>query len=398
LKLAGFLERLGVGGPKTGLGQQSNTIKYVLIVAGPFYIVYFAFQYMIYLGFPDEINMMFLCMGMMAWGAGVYGFHSHKSKQCQEMLAFPQSKWRFDESTKTAIDLFIQKDGVRYIGKIEKKKLAEGFGDIIKQAREKLGLSHEELATRIGEAESLLVKVESEKTTPDDILTGKLEHVLKAVLLVPVPKGNPNPEASVDKHFYVVGPFPAPIGYAHPDLGLITFTRAYWILPETWKGTFEFLPGGEVWWDGIPVQHSNTENVSLHVKGWEDYMGEMIPVCQVCDSTWHYKHGTELLRSKWDVITDEEIDETKSMVLGKALLAKSLKLKTTEYHLDKSLEEHEDAEDVMDRRIGDFATRHDKVLASRPPLKMRLINMKTFAYVLVTIAVVGLLVWLFVYR
>jgi len=33
--LKGLLERLGVGGPKVGLDQQTNTVKYVLIVAGP---------------------------------------------------------------------------------------------------------------------------------------------------------------------------------------------------------------------------------------------------------------------------------------------------------------------------------------------------------------------------
>ena len=31
----GLRERLGIGGPKVGLDQQTNTVKYVLIVAGP---------------------------------------------------------------------------------------------------------------------------------------------------------------------------------------------------------------------------------------------------------------------------------------------------------------------------------------------------------------------------
>ena len=33
--LGGLKERLGVGGPKTGLEQQANTLKYVATVAGP---------------------------------------------------------------------------------------------------------------------------------------------------------------------------------------------------------------------------------------------------------------------------------------------------------------------------------------------------------------------------
>ncbi|MGQ9530849.1 MAG: multiprotein bridging factor aMBF1 [Candidatus Bathycorpusculaceae bacterium] len=64
-------------------------------------------------------------------------------------------------------------------------ELVENFAVKIRQAREKLGLSHEELGKKINEKVSLLKKVETGKMTPDNKLATKLEHLLKIKLLVP---------------------------------------------------------------------------------------------------------------------------------------------------------------------------------------------------------------------
>jgi len=64
-------------------------------------------------------------------------------------------------------------------------ELVENFHVQIRQAREKLGLSHEELGKKINEKVSLLKKIETGKMTPDNRLATKLEHVLKVKLLVP---------------------------------------------------------------------------------------------------------------------------------------------------------------------------------------------------------------------
>lgn len=64
-------------------------------------------------------------------------------------------------------------------------ELTENFDAKIRQAREKLGLSHEELGRKINEKVSVLKKIETGKMTPDNKLTTKLEHVLKIKLLVP---------------------------------------------------------------------------------------------------------------------------------------------------------------------------------------------------------------------
>jgi len=64
-------------------------------------------------------------------------------------------------------------------------ELIENFDLKIRQAREKLGLSHEELGKKINEKVSLLKKIETGKMTPDNKLATKLEYTLKIKLLVP---------------------------------------------------------------------------------------------------------------------------------------------------------------------------------------------------------------------
>jgi putative transcription factor len=56
----------------------------------------------------------------------------------------------------------------------------------IRQAREKLGLSQEELGRMLNEKPSVIRMVESKKLKPDLILTRKFMHYLKVNLLVPL--------------------------------------------------------------------------------------------------------------------------------------------------------------------------------------------------------------------
>ena len=64
-------------------------------------------------------------------------------------------------------------------------ELVEGFAMKIRQAREKLGLSHEDLGKKLNEKVSLLRKIETGKMTPDNMLSAKLERVLKIKFIVP---------------------------------------------------------------------------------------------------------------------------------------------------------------------------------------------------------------------
>ncbi|MEM3194056.1 MAG: helix-turn-helix domain-containing protein, partial [Candidatus Bathyarchaeia archaeon] len=61
--------------------------------------------------------------------------------------------------------------------------VVEGFGLIVQRARERMGLTPEELGRRIGEKESVIKKIESEKIIPDIRLASKLEHALKIRIL-----------------------------------------------------------------------------------------------------------------------------------------------------------------------------------------------------------------------
>lgn len=72
----------------------------------------------------------------------------------------------------------------------EDLEVIEGFGSIIKRAREKLGLTPEELGKMIGEKESVIKKVESERMVPDVRLAVKIERALKIKLLVRQPETN----------------------------------------------------------------------------------------------------------------------------------------------------------------------------------------------------------------
>ncbi len=65
-------------------------------------------------------------------------------------------------------------------------ELVDGLSGKVRMAREKAGLSHQELGKRISEKVSVLRKIESGKMTPDNLLTEKLEHALRLKLLVPV--------------------------------------------------------------------------------------------------------------------------------------------------------------------------------------------------------------------
>ena len=56
----------------------------------------------------------------------------------------------------------------------------------IRQAREKLGLSQEDLGRMLNEKPSVIRMVESKKLKPDTVLTRKFMHTLKLNLLVPM--------------------------------------------------------------------------------------------------------------------------------------------------------------------------------------------------------------------
>jgi putative transcription factor len=66
------------------------------------------------------------------------------------------------------------------------QEIVQDYSTKIRQAREKLGLTHEDLGKKINEKSSVIGKLETGKMTPNNILATKLEHALKIKLLAPI--------------------------------------------------------------------------------------------------------------------------------------------------------------------------------------------------------------------
>gem|GEM_PF-25772 len=81
----------------------------------------------------------------------------------------PSSSSSFSGSTETEVNLELRPD----------------YSRVIKEARERLGLSQEELGRKINEKTSVISHLETGAMKPSDALARKIEHALKVKLLVP---------------------------------------------------------------------------------------------------------------------------------------------------------------------------------------------------------------------
>jgi putative transcription factor len=84
------------------------------------------------------------------------------------------------------------------------QEVVQDYAEVIRQAREKFGLSTEDLGKKINEKESVLRKIETGKMSPNDQLISKLEHALKIKLLIPIAEEKvPLPKAA--SHEFTLG-------------------------------------------------------------------------------------------------------------------------------------------------------------------------------------------------
>jgi putative transcription factor len=65
----------------------------------------------------------------------------------------------------------------------EEYVVVEGYGEIVRKARESMGLTREALAAMVGEKESTIRRIEAEQLEPTLELARKLERVLRVKLL-----------------------------------------------------------------------------------------------------------------------------------------------------------------------------------------------------------------------
>jgi len=77
------------------------------------------------------------------------------------------------------------------LDEVERYRVIEGYGRVVKEARERIGLTPRELAERLGEKESVVKRIEREELVPDMVLVGKLRTVLKVELLAPSEETSP---------------------------------------------------------------------------------------------------------------------------------------------------------------------------------------------------------------
>jgi putative transcription factor len=66
------------------------------------------------------------------------------------------------------------------------QEVVEDYAKVIRVAREKQGLTIEELGKKVAERASLLRHIEASRVAPNNQLANRLEHVLKIKLLVPI--------------------------------------------------------------------------------------------------------------------------------------------------------------------------------------------------------------------
>ncbi len=71
----------------------------------------------------------------------------------------------------------------------ETEELAENYGELVRNARERMGLPLKVLAERISEKESTLARIEKQGTLPSEKTRKKLEKELGIKLIVKVPAG-----------------------------------------------------------------------------------------------------------------------------------------------------------------------------------------------------------------
>uniref|UniRef100_A0A7C4FED4 TIGR00270 family protein n=1 Tax=Thermofilum pendens TaxID=2269 RepID=A0A7C4FED4_THEPE len=69
------------------------------------------------------------------------------------------------------------------VSKLDEYVVVEGYGEMVRRARESMGLTREALAAMVGEKESTIRRIEAEQLEPTLELARKLEKVLRVKLL-----------------------------------------------------------------------------------------------------------------------------------------------------------------------------------------------------------------------
>ena len=99
----------------------------------------------------------------------------------------------------------IQRKTITKPAKIEEElSIASGFGRIVRQKREEMGLNQKEFSMRLSERESIIHKIENEEIVPDMALAAKLEKAL-GIRLIEKEKTDSEPCYKTKKEDLTIG-------------------------------------------------------------------------------------------------------------------------------------------------------------------------------------------------
>ena len=136
----------------------------------------------------DGVRMM-LCPACMKYGKGV------------------NSSETVSSSVKKPILKRIKRPKVKDVYRDMEKELVSGWNELVKNAREKKGLSREELGFRIGERTVTISKIENGDLRPSDKMIEKLEKELGITLVEEVTSVSTITSGSHSRRGYTFGDF-----------------------------------------------------------------------------------------------------------------------------------------------------------------------------------------------
>jgi len=134
----------------------------------------------------DGVKMM-LCPNCMRYGKGVKDVAPiDVQKPILGRIRRPREK-----------DVYVEMD----------RELIDGWNDLIRKARKKMGLSREELGFNIGERTVTISKIENGDLRPSDEIVGKLEKKLGIILIEKIEKTPTTPSGSRSDNSLTLGDF-----------------------------------------------------------------------------------------------------------------------------------------------------------------------------------------------
>jgi hypothetical protein len=168
----------------------------------------------------------------------------------------------------------------------------------------------------------------------------------------------------------------------YPDI----FDRAAWKLPAEWTKSFDFNALGEMFFEGMFVSHSKSENIEVSVMGWKENGSNRIPYCVVTSCSQYYRlikasGGKQLPNIEAKAMP--KVTELEAQIL---ILEKDKKeLQEHNGFLEVELEQasKKDPDEMrkgIDRGIASFEKRHKTIMnAGKGSLLTRLLNGKYIA-------------------